>query len=220
MPQPLEYLIADVARKHGKLRVGNTASFIRCEDTSLIAQIMSDKRLDVLSLRKIAPEVLICDLDATDAMNVLRNAGYLPAAEASNGALITGHRSHRAKAKPKPPRVIGEIDTPTESTLAAAVRSIRAGEKSSHKQSKIRDSAANALGSLPRTTANETMDLLAIYVEKQQALSIGYADNNGAVSHRIVDPIKISAGALVARDHATGEMQSFRIPRITGVAPL
>jgi hypothetical protein len=181
---------------------------------------MSDKRLDVLSLRKIAPEVLICDLDAADAMNVLRNAGYLPAAEASNGALITGHRSHRAKAKPKPPRVIGEIDTPTESTLAAAVRSIRAGEKSSHKQSKIRDSAANALGSLPRTTANETMDLLAIYVEKQQALSIGYADNNGAVSHRIVDPIKISAGALVARDHATGEMQSFRIPRITGVAPL
>ena len=220
MPQPLEYLIADVAKKHGKLRVGNTASFIRCEDTSLIAQIMSDKRLDVLSLRKIAAEVLICDLDAADAMNVLRSAGYLPAAEASNGALITGHRSHRAKAKPKPPRVIGEIDPPSESTLSAAVRSIRAGEKSSHKQSKIRDSAANALGSLPRTTANETMDLLAIYVEKQQALSIGYADNNGAVSHRIVDPIKISAGALVARDHATGEMQSFRIPRITGVAPL
>jgi hypothetical protein len=220
MPQPLEYLIADVAKKHGKLRVGNTSSFIRCEDTSLIAQIMSDKRLDVLSLRKIASEVLICDLDAADAMNVLRNAGYLPAAEASNGALITGHRSHRAKAKPKPPRVIGEIDPPTESTLAAAVRSIRAGEKSSHKQSRIRDSAANALVSLPRTTANETMDLLAIYVEKQQALSIGYADNNGAVSHRIVDPIKISAGALVARDHATGEMQSFRIPRITGVAPL
>jgi hypothetical protein len=171
MPQPLEYLIADVAKKHGKLRVGNTASFIRCEDTSLIAQIMSDKRLDVLSLRKIAAEVLICDLDAADAMNVLRSAGYLPAAEASNGALITGHRSHRAKAKPKPPRVIGEIDPPSESTLSAAVRSIRAGEKSSHKQSKIRDSAANALGSLPRTTANETMDLLAIYVEKQQALS-------------------------------------------------
>jgi hypothetical protein len=25
---------------------------------------------------------------------------------------------------------------------------------------------------------------------------------------------------LIARDHATGEVQSFRIPRITGVAPL
>lgn len=220
MPQPLEYLIADVAKKHGKLRVGNTASFIRCEDTTLIAQIISDKNLEVLSLRRIAPEVLICDLDAADAMNVLRNAGYLPSAEASNGALITGHRSHRAKAKPKPPRVIGEVENPTEATLLAGVRSIRAGEKSSNKQSKIRAAAATALNSLPRTTANETMDLLATYVESQQALSIGYADNNGSVSHRIVDPIKISAGSLVARDHATGEMQSFRIPRITGVAPL
>jgi hypothetical protein len=25
---------------------------------------------------------------------------------------------------------------------------------------------------------------------------------------------------LIAKDHATGEVQSFRIPRITGVAPL
>ena len=70
MPQPLEYLIADVAKKHGKLRVGNTSSFIRCEDTALIAQIMNDKKLDVLSLRRIAPEVIVCDHDATDAMRI------------------------------------------------------------------------------------------------------------------------------------------------------
>ena len=48
MPQPLEYLITDVAKKHGKLRVGNTSSFIRCEDLTIIAQIMKDKRLDIL----------------------------------------------------------------------------------------------------------------------------------------------------------------------------
>ena len=52
------------------------------------------------------------------------------------------------------------------------------------------------------------------------ALSIGYADNNGAVTHRIVDPLKIHAGALLARDHATGELTPFKIARITGVAEL
>ncbi|MEY4023909.1 MAG: hypothetical protein RLZ23_870, partial [Actinomycetota bacterium] len=36
VPQPLEYLIGDISRKHGKLRVGNTSSFIRCEDSALI----------------------------------------------------------------------------------------------------------------------------------------------------------------------------------------
>ena len=89
MPQPLEYLIADVAKKHGKLRVGNTASFIRCEDAALITQILGDKRLDILGLRKIAPEVLICGHDAAEAMNILRSCGYLPAAEDSRCLLYT-----------------------------------------------------------------------------------------------------------------------------------
>jgi len=97
MPQPLEYLIADVAKKHGKLRVGNTASFIRCEDSTLITQILGDKRLDVLGLRKIAPEVLICGHDAAEAMNILRSCGYLPAGEDSRGLLLSGPRIQRAR---------------------------------------------------------------------------------------------------------------------------
>jgi Helicase conserved C-terminal domain len=220
MPQPLEYLIADVAKKHGKLRVGNTSSFIRCEDSALIAQIINDKRLEVLSLRRIAPEVLICDHDATDAMRILREAGYLPAGESSSGLMLTGPRSNRAVTKPRPPRIIGEIESPTEENLISAIRSLRTGEKSSHRQTHLRSVASAALGSLPRTTANETLELLTQYIEKAQSLSIGYADNNGSVSHRIIDPLKVSAGSLIARDHATGELQTFRIPRITGVAPL
>jgi hypothetical protein len=222
MPQPLEYLIADVAKKHGKLRVGNTSAFIRCEDAALIAQIMSDKRLDILSLRQIAPEVLICQHDAGDAMNILRSFGYLPAGEDSQGALLSGPRIQRAKSKARPPRIIGEFERPDEIQLEGALRALRTGEKSSHRQSTMRNIAANALGSLPRTTANETLDILTDYLQNQPAtsLSIGYADNNGLVSHRIIDPLKLSAGSLLARDHATGEVQSFRIARITGVAAI
>ena len=222
IPQPLEYLIADAAKKHGKLRVGNTASFIRCEDPALITQIMSDRRLDVLSLRRIAPEVLICDLDATDAMNILRAAGYLPAGENAQGLLLNGPRIARAKSKARPPRAIGQIEPPTEVELSGALRALRTGEKSSHRQSTLRNIAVSAIGSLPRTTANETMDLLNSYLTTQPAtsLSIGYADNNGMVSHRIIDPLRLSAGSLMARDHATGEVQTFRIARITGVAAL
>ena len=220
MPQPLEYLIADVAKKHGKLRVGNTSSFIRCEDTALIAQIMNDKKLDVLSLRRIAPEVIVCDHDATDALRILRESGYIPSAESANGLLLSGPRLNRAQTKPRPPRVIGEIEVPTQELLTNALRSIRTGEKSSHKQTRLRQVANEALGALPRSTANETMDLVLKFIKEEKSLSIGYADNNGSVTHRIIDPIRVSAGALLARDHATGEVQSFRIPRITGVAPI
>jgi len=222
MPQPLEYLIADVAKKHGKLRVGNTASFIRCEDSALITQILGDKRLDVLGLRKIAPEVLICGHDATEAMNILRSCGYLPAAEDSRGLLLSGPRIQRAQTKARPPRIIGEYERPDEIAIEGALRALRTGEKSSRKQSTMRNIATEALGSLPRSTANETLELLSDYLQNQptKSLSIGYADNNGLVSHRIIDPLKLSAGSLVARDHATGEVQTFRIARITGVAAL
>lgn len=222
MPQPLEYLIADVAKKHGKLRVGNTASFIRCEDSALITQIMGDKRLEILGLRKIAPEVIICGHDAAEAMNVLRSCGYLPAAEDSRGLLLSGPRIQRAQSKARPPRIIGEIDRPDEIHIAGALRALRTGEKSSRKQSTMRNIATEALGSLPRTTANETLELLSDYLQNQPStsLSIGYADNNGLVSHRIIDPLKLAAGSLVARDHATGEVLTFRIARITGVVAL
>ena len=220
MPQPLEYLIADVAKKHGKLRVGNTSSFIRCEDTALISQIMNDKKLEILALRRIAPEVVICDMDATDAMRVLRECGYLPAGESANGMILTGPKSNRALTKPRPPRVIGEVEIPDIETLKTAIRALRTGEKSTYRQTRLRQVASEALGQLPRTTANETMDILNQFIIDEKTLSIGYADNNGGVTHRIIDPIRISAGALIARDHATGEVQSFRIPRITGVAPL
>ena len=220
MPQPLEYLIADVAKKHGKLRVGNTSSFIRCEDTSLISQIMNDKKLEILALRRIAPEVVICDMDATDAMRVLRECGYLPAGESANGMILTGPKTNRALTKPRPPRVIGEVEIPETEALMTAIRTLRTGEKSTFRQTRLRQVASEALGQLPRTTANETMEILNQFIIDEKTLSIGYADNNGGVTHRIIDPIRISAGALIARDHATGEVQSFRIPRITGVAPL
>ncbi len=222
VPQPLEYLIGDISKKHGKLRVGNASSFIRCEDTALITQIIKDKKVEALGLRRIAPEVMICTHDADDAINILRAAGYLPAAEDSQGLLLTGPRIQRAQTKARPPRIVGEFEQPERQILEIAVRTIRTGEKSSAKQSTLRDISSEALGSLPRTTANETLELLTKHLRENptKSLSIGYADNNGLVSHRIIDPLKISAGSLMARDHATGEVLTFRIPRITGVATL
>jgi len=209
MPQPLEYLITDVAKRHGRLRVGNTTSYLRCEDEGLIQEILHDRRLDHLRMRKLAPQVVISDVESHELMRVLRDAGYLPAAENATGVLVTAPTLRRAKARPKPPRVTAELSTPSELLIASALRALRAGERaSSHKPREV-----------PRTTANETVDLLHQYIEERASLTIGYADTNGGVSNRLIDPLSISLGTLVARDHATGEITHFRIPRITGVSP-
>src|ERR1700687_6358809 len=41
IPQGLTYLIDDVARRHGQLRVGMASSFVRCEDPALLAQAVA-----------------------------------------------------------------------------------------------------------------------------------------------------------------------------------
>ena len=208
MPQPLEYLINDVAKRHGRLRVGHANSYIRCEDEGLIQQITYEKKLEDLRLRKIAPQVLIADVEINELILRLREAGYLPAIENATGILISAPAIRRAKSRPRPPRVIAESSSPSEKIITAAVRALRAGEKAtSHKPRDV-----------PRTTANETVDLLNQYIEEQVTITIGYADSNGGVSNRLVDPLSISLGTLVARDHATGEIAQFRIPRITGVS--
>jgi len=209
VPQPLEYLINDVAKRHGRLRVGTAQSYIRCEDEGLVTQILHEKKLESLRFRKLAPQVLVCEFEAADVIATLRDSGYLPAAENASGILISAPAIRRAKSRPRPPRVLSETSAPSEIIIKAAVRTLRTGEKaSSHKPREV-----------PRTTANETLDLLHQYIEEQSSLTIGYADTNGGVSNRLIDPISISLGTLIARDHATGEMQSFRIPRITGVSP-
>jgi hypothetical protein len=157
----------------------------------------------------LAPQVLVCDVDAVELMRALRDASYLPAAENATGVLVTAPSVRRAKSRPKPPRVITDFSAPSEILVASALRALRAGERaSSHKPREV-----------PRTTANETVDLLHQYIEERISLTIGYADTNGGVSNRLIDPLSISLGTLIARDHATGEIAQFRIPRITGVSP-
>ena len=208
MPQPLDYLITDIAKRHGRLRVGSAHTYIRCEDEGLVQQILHDKKCEHLRLRKIAPQVLVTDFDLAEVIGELREFGYLPAAENSGGVLLSQPNLRRSKSRPKPPRIISEFTAPKDAIVTAAVKTIRAGERSKKVESII-----------PGTSSNETLALINQYINEGKSLIISYADNNGGVSNRIIEPISISLGTLTARDETSDEILQFRIPRINGVAP-
>src|SRR5439155_21948492 len=83
LPQPLECLITDVARRHGTVRASTVACCLRSDDTALLAEIAADRRLRTLGLRQLAPTVLAADTDLSDTLAALRKAGYAPAAAAA-----------------------------------------------------------------------------------------------------------------------------------------
>ena len=188
------------------------SSYIRCEDESVVNAILADRRTAHLQLRKIAPQVLFTEVDTEEAVNTLIEAGFLPAIEGRDGALVTRKRSAaRAISKTRPPRVIGEYETPREELLTAALRALRAGDRASAKRSGVPTTVASA-------TPTETMAALTVAIKNKETLVIGYADSDGGVSQRIIDPIQVMAGVLVAYDHGNDEVLRFPVSRINGIA--
>ncbi|NED20170.1 helicase-associated domain-containing protein, partial [Streptomyces sp. SID9913] len=73
VPQPLAYLIDDVARRHGHLRVGAASAYVRCDDDAVLNEILADKRAAGLGLRRLAPTVLAARTDPAGLLEGLRS---------------------------------------------------------------------------------------------------------------------------------------------------
>jgi predicted DNA-binding transcriptional regulator YafY len=70
-----------------------------------------------------------------------------------------------------------------------------------------------------RTTAStDVLATLAQAIDEAASVWIGYVDNHGTTSERIVDPVSLDAGWLSAFDHRTEQVRTFAVHRITGVA--
>jgi Helicase conserved C-terminal domain len=85
VPQTLEYLIRDVARRHGTIRASAVACCLRSDDTALLAEAAADRRLRALAPRLLAPTVLASQKPLPETLAALRKAGYAPVEEGPDG---------------------------------------------------------------------------------------------------------------------------------------
>lgn len=88
LPQPLEYLLTDTARSHGRMRVVRSACCVRSDDEALVAELSQARALRTLGLRRIAPTVLVSTASPDETLDRLRAAGYAPALEAETGDTV------------------------------------------------------------------------------------------------------------------------------------
>jgi hypothetical protein len=216
MPQPLAYLIEDVARKHGQLRVGTAASYVRCDDPVALDEIMADRRAVALRLHRLAPTVVASRLSRGELLDALRSLGFAPVAESAEGGIVvTRPDAHRAAMAPEtmePAIVLRQSADPV--VIAAAVRALRAGDEAS----RLREAAPQ--GSPPRSPAMAMVEQLHQAVASGSRMWIGYSDQEGQTSSRIVEPIRVEGGFLTAYDATRASVQRFALHRITGIAPI
>ncbi len=226
VPQPLTYLVDDLARRHGRIRVGAAAAYVRCDDTSVLDELVAlgGSRAADLRLRRIAPTVLTSPVAPDALLARLRELGYAPAAESVDGAVITrrpdARRAPQSGARVRPGSVTGAVATPTPALVEAAVRAMRAGDRASTvSRTDVVDGMA-ASGAVPRTAAASTLGLLRLAIEEARPVWIGYVDTHGGVTERVVDPVRLGGGYLTAYDHRSERVHTFAVHRITGVAAL
>ncbi|MGV9285727.1 helicase-associated domain-containing protein [Streptomyces sp. NPDC003730] len=228
VPQPLTYLIDDVARRHGRLRVGAASAYVRCDDDATLDEILADRRAAALGLRRLAPTVLAAQADPAALLEGLRAIGFAPAAESAAGdVLIARADSHRTPPRSAPEPVPDGPPAPDDTLLAAAIRAVRAGDLASTAPRKPGpgdaeggDGSGAPGGTLPRTGAAETLATMQAAVLTGEALWIGYVNAEGAASQRVIAPIRVEGGFVTAYDHTADEVRTYPLHRITGVAEL
>lgn len=222
VPQPLSYLIDDVARRHGHLRIGAASAYVRCDDEAVLNEILADKRSATLRLRRLAPTVLAAQADPGSLIEGLREMGYAPAAESAEGdVLITRAGARRTPPRTPPVPVPEGPPVPDSTLLTAAVRAVRAGDTAAravHKESP--ETGTASAGSLPRTAPAETLATVQAAAMTGSAVWIGYVNVDGAASQRVIAPVKVEGGFVTAYDHTADEVRTYPLHRITGVAEL
>jgi hypothetical protein len=209
VPQSLTYLIDDVARRHGRLRVGSSASYLRCDDEALLTEVMASRKAAALGLRRLAPTVVTSKAPVSQVLEVLRGLGHAPAAEAPDGAvLVTSPDARRTAARQRPAQRGEPVPLPAEQA-ALAVTALRAG-----------DLAARAARRAP-VTVSHTVDTLAFLqgaARESRQVWLGYVDAQGRSTSRVVEPQTVEGGYVTAYDHLRQENRTFSVHRITGVA--
>jgi hypothetical protein len=224
LPQALTYLIDDSARTHGGLRAGSAGSYLRSDDEALIAEVLADRRLVPLSLRRLAPTVLCCPLQLSRLLGALRDAGFAPVAEDAAGAAVLA----RPKLRRAAPRTgvlarLGERAGPpvlAGPRLAGVVEQIRRGDIATRaaRRAPVTVRAANGQG-VPGLTSvqahTQAMAVLQQAVRDKARVWVGYVDSHGATLSRLVRPVSLSAGYLRAEDERTETLHTFALHRIT-----
>jgi hypothetical protein len=197
VPQSLTYLIDDVARRHGRLRAGAAASFLRSEDPALIASVLAAPAATALGLQGLAPTVAVSTVPLAELTLVLREAGFAVLAQDDTGAVLDLRPAavRLPATRPAPSgAVVDELRLRTE--IASLRRRVAAA--AGHRQS---------ADVLPRLTAAAAAE---------QWVWIESVDGAGGADRARVRPVELRPGRVLA-ECEDGVVRRFPLHRIVAV---
>ncbi|WP_344554049.1 helicase-associated domain-containing protein, partial [Pseudokineococcus marinus] len=215
VPQPLEYLVRDVARRHGRVRVGSAGAYLRSDDEASLAELLAERRAAPLGLRRLAPTVLVARADAAEVLRVLRGLGLAPAAESVDGALVLERPTARRTPPRRPPRPAPTQVAPDEATARSVVAALHAGDEP------VAAAPAPPPGAplVPPADPAVSLSELRRAAADRRPVWVGVVDTTGGPSKVHAQPLQVEGGRITVRDLTTGAVRVLSVHRVTGTAP-
>ena len=215
LPQPLRYLLGDVARRHGHLRVSTAVSCIQSDDEALLAEVAANRKLAKLNPRLIAPTVLATSAPVRQALAVLREGGYLPVSEDPSGAIRLepgGDPAPAGAVRPiVPVRRTQQFADPDE--VAASL--LQAGPSAAAAERTVTEKrVAEWANSLDDAEIRQ----LAHAIDHDQPVQIEYVSTGGGWTSRVVSQLEFTPPYLAAWCHLRDGERVFTLSRIQSVS--
>lgn len=234
LPQPLSYLISDVARGHGRVRIAPAACVIHSQEPALLAELVAHRRFTRLGLRQLAPTVLVSRTSLDKTLAALRAEGYAPVAETADGTVRIEQSERRRAAQLPPPRLprstSGPRSTgshPAQDPAAVDLRTLAARLRAAPLTTPEPDPG----NGVPFGTDTEEIiagyvnlsftdvRLLAHAIDDGRAVTIDYVAASGSRTVRTLSRLDLDAPYLYAWCHLRDDERVFTLSRIQGVMP-
>lgn len=214
VPQPLEYLVTDVARRHGQIRVRGMRSCV-VADATTVTEILHTRSLAKLELAQVAPTVLSSPYELDEVLARLRGAGLSPVAEDARGAVIVEQRrEHRATASRIPPR------SSSRNRLSAAELAARLLADPVGHDSGVTSETFERLAELNPRLDEAELILLSDAVDHQSDVLITYRSRTGSQTVREIQPRQLYGQWLDSWCHLRDGQREFTVANIESVAPV
>lgn len=221
VPQPLRYLVEDVARRHGALRVGAVGSYVRCEDPAALEILLARRELGAARLRRLAPTVAVSPLTPGALVQALRDAGGAPVLEGLDGVVLTGEgEPERTRRRDLVPVARHAPDAPESARLVAR---LRAGQEARDRQ-ELAARTQDAGPPLPATDPSVVVALVREAIARRGSLWIGLADGTGATQRLLLHPTRVDGGRVIGHvddgevGRGASRERTVSLHRISGAA--
>jgi hypothetical protein len=190
IPQPLAYLVDDVARRHGSVRIGTATSYVRLDDPADATALLRHPAARTYRLRELAPGVLAAAAEPEELLQLLQELGHRPTVEDDRGLARTVPAELRARTPLIRP-------TTRRFPMAAAAETILSAE-----------SAGTAAAELAEAT------------REARPVHVAYVSSDGSPAERVLRPLDLAAGTVRGLDRQSDQVVSIPLSRISAVRPI